>query len=74
MTLQLLHSEFPFIGGIFYFILYQCRKSRDRAGIHDSVVPIPIIACHIHIWQHFAGTSPRESYNRHFVFSILFFS
>jgi len=32
MTLQLLHSEFPYIWGKFYFLFYQCTHRREVVG------------------------------------------
>ncbi len=32
MTLQLLHSEFPYIWGKFYFLFYPCNVQPERGG------------------------------------------
>ncbi len=36
MTLQLLHSEFPYIGGKFDFLFYQCRVSTLRCSLRHG--------------------------------------
>ncbi len=33
LTLQLLHSEFPYISGKFYFLFYQCTVAEDKISV-----------------------------------------
>jgi hypothetical protein len=36
MTLQLLHSEFPYIWGKFDFLFYQCTRHKFITGDNDT--------------------------------------
>ncbi len=51
MTLLLLHSEFPYIGGKFDFLFYQCKvffKNLDRGGCCSSyavLLEIDLVSC-----------------------------
>jgi hypothetical protein len=41
MTLQLLHSEYPYIRGKFYFIFYQCIEGEYL--IEDSAKKLSVL-------------------------------
>jgi hypothetical protein len=60
MTLQLLHSEFPYIWGKFYFLFYQSRYLPNACPVIRDLQHLQSATLHCHSYLETTGFNYNE--------------